>query len=314
MTHTGDRVGVHGRSKALTAQRQRRGACLVTVQQAFDAARALGIERLDAQLLIARHAGRDRAWVLAHPQAALDDAASLHTELARRAAGEPLAYLVGHKEFHGLELVVDERVLIPRPETETLVEWALECIDAVLRAGNPAPRVLDLGTGSGAIALALKAARPAVQVTAIDANAAALAVARANAQRHGLDVAFAQGDWWQALALEPPDDVARFDVAVANPPYVAEGDPHLAALRHEPRDALVAGADGLAALRAIVRDAAPWLRPRGWLLLEHGHDQGDAVAALLSAAGLKNIGHRRDLAGMVRCTGAAKDAAAIATT
>jgi release factor glutamine methyltransferase len=286
----------------------------VSVQQALDAARALGLERLDAQLLIARHAGRDRAWVLAHPQAVLDNFTALRATLARRGAGEPLAYLVGHKEFHGLDLAVDKRVLVPRPETETLVEWALECIDAALRAGNPAPRVLDLGTGSGAIALALKAARPAAQVTATDASAAALAVARANAQRHGLDVDFAQGDWWQALTAERHLVRPHFDVVVSNPPYVADGDPHLAALHHEPRHALVAGADGLSALRKILRDALAWLRPGGCLLLEHSHDQGDAVAALLSAAGLNDIGHRRDLACIVRCTGATKDPAAIATT
>jgi release factor glutamine methyltransferase len=286
-----------------------------TVQQALDAARRLGVPRVDAQLLVARHAGRERAWVLAHPDASLGDFDGLRATLQRRAAGEPVAYLLGRKEFHGLDLCVDGRVLIPRPETETLVEWALQRIDVAVRSGHAAPRVLDLGTGSGAVALALKAARPAAQVVATDASAGALAVAQANAQRLGLQLDFARGPWWQALATTTPvDDAARFDVIVSNPPYVAEGDAHLDALRHEPREALVAGADGLAALRAIVRDASAWLRPRGWLLLEHGYDQSEAVAALLVAAGFAQVSHRRDLGGIVRCCGATKDPAEIATT
>lgn len=286
-----------------------------TVQQALDAAQRLGVARLDAQLLVARHAGRGRAWVLAHPNATLGDIDGLRATLQRRADGEPVAYLLGHKEFHGLDLCVDGRVLVPRPETETLVEWALQRIDFAVRSGHAAPRVLDLGTGSGAVALALKAARPAAQVVATDASAGALAVAQANAQRLGLQVVFALGPWWQALATTPPvDDDARFDVVASNPPYVAEGDAHLDALRHEPHEALVAGADGLAALRAIVRDAPAWLRPRGWLLLEHGYDQSEAVAAMLVAAGFAHVSHRRDLGGIARCCGATKDPAEISTT
>lgn len=267
-----------------------------TLADALAQAQALGLPRIDAQLLLlhtlARRAG-GRAWLLAHDTDALQpDAQARFLALCqRRAAGEPVAYLTGHKPFHGLDLQIDARVLDPRPDTETLVDWALE-----LLAGHSAPRVLDLGTGSGAIALAIARARPDAQVDAVDASTDALAVARANAERLGLPVHFAASDWLAAVAGE-------YDAIVSNPPYIAEGDPHLAALRHEPRAALVAGADGLRDLRAIAAQAPRHLAPGGWLLLEHGWDQAEPVQGLLRAAGLAEVQVRNDLAGIGRCSG-----------
>jgi release factor glutamine methyltransferase len=267
-----------------------------TAAQMLAAAAAMGIERLDAQLLLLHVLGRpsgDRAWLLAHDTDKLDDHIwpAFGRLCARRVAGEPVAYLVGEKEFHGLGLQVDARVLVPRPDTETLVEWALQCLQ-----GRTAPTVLDLGTGSGAIALAIGHARPDARVAAVDRSAAALAVARANAQRLGLAVRFAEADW-----LEGAD--ADLDLVVSNPPYVAAGDPHLAALRHEPLGALVSGADGLDDIRRIVEDAPAHLRQGGWLLLEHGYDQAAAVRALLARRGFAEVQSRDDLAGIARCSG-----------
>lgn len=261
-------------------------------------AQARGLDRLDAQLLMLLALGRprhDRAWLLAHDQdvVAADAADRFGQATARRLAGEPVAYLSGRKEFFGLDLAVDARVLVPRPDTEILVEWALACI-----ATRAAPRVLDLGTGSGAIALAIRQARPDAQVLAADASAAALEVARGNGARLGLAVDWLQSDWLDAV---PPGE---FDLVVSNPPYVASGDAHLAALRHEPLSALASGADGLDAIRRIVRDAPARLAPGAWLLLEHGHDQAAAVASLLAGAGLEAGASRPDLAGIPRCTGA----------
>ena len=267
-----------------------------TAAQMLAAAAALGVERLDAQLLLLHVLGRpssDRAWLLAHDTDILADTVwpAFARLCARRVAGEPVAYLVGEKEFHGLGLQVDARVLVPRPDTETLVEWALQCLQ-----GRTAPTVLDLGTGSGAIALAIGHARPDARVAAVDRSAAALAVARANAQRLGLAVRFAEADW-----LEGAD--ADLDLVVSNPPYVAAGDPHLAALRHEPLGALVSGADGLDDIRRIVEDAPAHLRQGGWLLLEHGYDQAAAVRALLARRGFAEVQSRDDLAGIARCSG-----------
>lgn len=270
-----------------------------TVADALAQARLRGVDRLDAQLLLTRALARPRAWLLAHDDALLDaaQAARFEAELARRAAGEPLAYIVGEKEFHGLVLAVDAGVLVPRPDTETLVGWALELLRGEL-AGVAAPRVLDLGTGSGAIALAVKQACPRAVVGAVDASAAALAVARGNGRRLGLDVDWLAGDWWQPLAGR------RFDLVLGNPPYIAEGDPHLAALRHEPEMALSSGADGLDAIRRIVAEAPAHLAPGAWLLLEHGHDQAGEVRRLMDAAGLAGAVSRPDLAGVMRCSGA----------
>jgi release factor glutamine methyltransferase len=267
-----------------------------TAAQMLAAAATLGVERLDAQLLLLHVLGRpssDRAWLLAHDTDILADTVwpAFARLCARRVAGEPVAYLVGEKEFHGLGLQVDARVLVPRPDTETLVEWALQCLQ-----GRTAPTVLDLGTGSGAIALAIQHARPDARVAAVDRSAAALAVARANAQRLGLAVRFAEADW-----LEGAD--ADLDLVVSNPPYVAAGDPHLAALRHEPLGALASGADGLDDIRRIVEDAPAHLREGGWLLLEHGYDQAAAVRALLARRGFSEVQSRDDLAGIARCSG-----------
>ena len=265
-----------------------------TLASALRHATGLGLARLDAQMLLLHALGRtphDRAWLLAHDSDALDAAAHTRFDAAlqRRLRGEPLAYITGHQEFYGLDLQVDARVLCPRADTETLVDWALELLPS-------AARVLDLGTGSGAIALAIKHQRPDVQMHARDFSADALAVAQANAQRLGLDVEFSQGSW-----LEGVTDL--FDAIVSNPPYIAAADPHLAALAHEPLQALASGADGLDDLRAIIRQAPACLAPDGWLLLEHGYDQALAVCDLLRDAGFADVQSRPDLAGITRCSG-----------
>ncbi|MEJ6024115.1 peptide chain release factor N(5)-glutamine methyltransferase [Ramlibacter sp. PS4R-6] len=269
----------------------------MNVAQALAQAASLGLDRLDAQLLLLHALGRsgtDRGWLLAHDT---DGIAGAHEHAfaaacQRRAGGEPLAYIVGRKEFHGLDLQVDARVLVPRPDTETLVDWAIE----LLRA-HEAPRVVDLGTGSGAIALALKKEIPGARVEACDTSADALAAAQANAHRLGLAVEFRLASWLDGA-------VGFYDLIASNPPYVAVGDAHLAALQHEPQPALVSGADGLDAIRAIVAQAPSHLGAGGWLLLEHGWDQAPAVRALLHAAGFGYVASRRDLAGIERCTGA----------
>lgn len=268
---------------------------MTTMAQALQTS---GLERIDAQMLLLHVLGRpthDRAWLLAHDTDELDiDRADAFRRLClRRRAGEPVAYLTGHKAFHGLLLTVDARVLDPRPDTETLVDWAIDCLQAL-----EWPCVADLGTGSGAIALAIASRRPDATVHAVDASAPALAVAALNAQRLGLSVSFHQGNWLEAL----PDDL-DFDVIVSNPPYIPEGDPHLPALAHEPRQALVSGADGLDDIRTIVAHARTRLRPSGWLLLEHGHDQQSAVCQLLEQAGFTQVDSRTDLGGMARCSG-----------
>ena len=267
-----------------------------TLAQALAHARTLGLARIDAQLLLLHvlgRAGADRAWLLAHDTDAVEPAA--HTQFIalcqRRAAGEPVAYLTGRKEFYGLALQVDARVLDPRPDTETLVDWALHVI-----AQLPSPRIADLGTGSGAIALALQSQRPTAQVLAVDASEGALAVAQANAQRLGLPVRFQHGNW--LAGVQGP-----FDAIVSNPPYIAAHDPHLAALTHEPLQALASGADGLDDLRTLIAQAPARLAPGGWLLLEHGHDQASAVRALLQAQGFIKVQSRDDLAGIARCSG-----------
>jgi release factor glutamine methyltransferase len=269
----------------------------LTVGAALQGARALGLDRLDAQLLLARVLQRPRTWLLAHDEAPLSPAqqAAFEATCRRRADGEPLAYLVGEREFHGLSLKITPAVLVPRPDTETLVDWALELLRGPL--GSDPPEVADLGTGSGAIALALKHHHPAARVCAVDCSAEAVALARANAVQHGLEVEFHVGPWWQPLQGR------RFHLVVSNPPYVAADDPHLAALRHEPLQALTPGGDGLAAIEAIVGDAARHLHRGGWLLLEHGHDQAEAVRKGLGAAGLEALQTRHDLAGRPRCTG-----------
>jgi release factor glutamine methyltransferase len=266
----------------------------MNLAQALAAAAALGLTRLDAQLLLLHALGRDagdRAWLVAHDTDSLaePDIASFLDGCERRAAAEPLAYIVGRKEFFGMDLKVDARVLVPRPDTETLVDWALEIL-------NGHPRVLDLGTGSGAIALAIKKHRPGAFVEAVDVSAEALEVAIDNARMLSLEVEFRQASW---LAGARSD----YDLILSNPPYIATGDTHLAALRHEPAHALEAGPDGLRDIRVIVAQAPGRLRDGGWLLLEHGWDQAAPVRALLEAAGFGCVQSRRDLAGIERCSG-----------
>lgn len=269
----------------------------MTVTEALARAAALGLARLDAQLLLLHVLGRDssdRGWLLAHDRDTVDqeNEAAFLALCERRAGGEPVAYLVGEKEFYGMRLKVDPRVLVPRPETELLVDWALE-----LLGGQPAPAVVDLGTGSGAIALAVKKHWPQAQVEAVDRSEAALAVAAVNARALGLEVQLACSSW---LTGKPG---RQYSLIVTNPPYVAEQDEHLAALLHEPRSALVAGLDGLDDIRAIVAQAPGCLQPGGWLLLEHGWDQATAVRGLLQEAGFTDVASRRDLAGIERATG-----------
>ena len=267
-----------------------------SVDECLRQAHIQGLARVDAQMLLLHALARplhDRAWLLAHDTEVLTEAQQhrWNQALQRRLQGEPVAYITGHRDFFGLTLKVDARVLDPRPDTEILVEWALE----LLPAGQPA-RVLDLGTGSGAVALALQHQRPAAQVTAVDASADALAVASANAQRLNLPVQCVLSHWMEAVP-------GPFELIVSNPPYVAEGDPHLSALTHEPLQALTSGADGLQDIRQIIAQAPIRLVPGAWLLLEHGWDQATAVQALLNQAGFTQVQSRRDLAGIERCTG-----------
>lgn len=252
--------------------------------------------RREAEILLACALGRGRAWLRAHPDCrpTPEETDRFATMWRRRTAGEPVAYIVGRREFWSLDLEVGPAVLIPRPETELLVELAL----AALPADRPC-RVADLGTGSGAVALAIAAGRPRAVVVAVDIAAAAVALARANAERLSLaNLSFVVSDWFSALGGE------RFDLVVSNPPYVAAGDPHLGRgdLRFEPRRALVAGEDGLDALRAIAAAAPDHLQPGGHLLVEHGCDQGAAVRDLMAGRGLTGVGTGRDLAGLERVT------------
>ena len=263
-------------------------------------AQSAGLPRLEAQMLLLHSAGRptqDRAWLLAHTDeyASPAIAENFAQFCQRRLQGEPVAYLTGHKAFYGLDLQINPAVLDPRDDTETLVDWALDLLppDGV----HSVAQVLDLGTGSGAIALAIAAQRPAAQVCAVDASAAALAVAQRNAQQLRLPVVFFLGSWFAPLAQQ------QFDLIVSNPPYIAAADPHLQALRHEPLAALASGADGLDDIRHIIAQAPTHLRAGGHLLLEHGFDQGQAVAQMLAQAGFVQIEQRQDLSGHIRCTG-----------
>lgn len=276
------------------------------ITQTLAAAKTRGLEHLDAQLLLLHALGTApvqasacRTWLIAHG----DEPVSAQTLsrfaqlVQRRSSGEPLAYIIGHKEFFGLGLQVDPRVLIPRPDTETLVLWTLEVL-GVLKAMqfDPPIAVLDLGTGTGAIALALKHTMQDLQVDAVDASADALQVARANAVALGLQVQFSQGSWLEQVERQ-------YHCIVSNPPYVAARDPHLAALAYEPMQALVSGPDGLDDIRHIVSTAQIHLCPGAWLLIEHGYSQARAVRALFVAAGYRDVESRRDLGRHERCTG-----------
>lgn len=268
----------------------------LNLQQTLLQAHHRGMERIDAQMLLLHVLGQPdagRAWLLTHDSDVLTPAQQTLFEAlcAQRLDGVPVAYLTGCKEFFGLPLQVDARVLDPRPDTETLVEWALDVLEKTV-----SPRILDLGTGSGAIALALQSQRPDAIVTAVDFSQDALEVARANAQRLQLPVQLVQSSWLEQIE-------GMFDVIVSNPPYIREDDEHMLALRHEPRQALTSGEDGLDDIRAIIAQAPAHLKAGGWLLMEHGWDQSTPVQDLLRAAGFTQAHSRQDLAGINRCTG-----------
>jgi len=268
------------------------------LRQAETQGKSHGLTRLDAQRLLLHALASDpneRAWLLAHDTDPVPVSAGERFQalLARHANNEPMGYLIGEQAFFGLTLQVDERVLVPRPDTETLVQWALDLLDVLPQP----PTLLDLGTGSGAIALAMKSQRPAAAVHASDASESALTVARSNAERLALGITFHTGDWFDAVPR------MRFHLIASNPPYIAELDSHLPALRHEPISALTAGPDGLADIRRLVDGSPHHLQPGGWLLLEHSFDQANPVRALLQARGFEAVASRNDLAGFARCSG-----------
>jgi release factor glutamine methyltransferase len=271
--------------------------CMTNRRPSLDAVLRDASERIDsadARALLTHVLQRTQAWLFAHGDEAIDDNAlpRFQTLLTRRLQGEPVAYLTGRRGFWTFDLMVSPQTLIPRPETERLIELALERIGT-----QPNLRIADLGTGSGAIALAIAHERPQAQVVAVDVSEGALAVARANMLALCLgNVEFRCGDWLQPLADE------RFDLIVSNPPYIADGDPHLQNLRYEPEPALSSGRDGLDAIRTIARDATSHLHDGGWLLLEHGWNQADAVRALLEAAGFDSVQTHRDLEDRDRVT------------
>lgn len=267
---------------------------MTTVAAALTAARAK-LPASEARLLLGHVLQHPAAWLLAHDDVALDEDSLLAfaSLVARRAGGEPVAYLVGYREFFGRRFAVNPATLIPRPDTELLVEL----VKANVGAGVTAT-ILDLGTGSGCIAISLALELPAARLTGVDCSAAALEVARANAQALAATVRLQQSDWFAVLETE------RFDVIVGNPPYVASADPHLGQgdLRHEPPTALASGDDGLDAIRHIVAAAPRHLNTGGRLLLEHGHDQGPSVRELMIAAGFEDLSQHRDLGGNLRVT------------
>jgi len=266
------------------------GAAIAVVQA------GLPLDPLENRILLCAATGLTRVQLITQGDRTLtaDEAARLDDLVARRLRGEPIAYIVGKREFFGLDFQVGPAVLIPRPDTELIVELALE------RLPGNAPRLLDMGTGSGAIAVAVAHTRPDADVTALDVSPDALAVARANAAANGARVRFLESSWFDALAA-----TERFDVIASNPPYIAAGDAHLAQgdLRFEPVGALTDHADGLSALCIIIEGSPRHLVPGGWLLLEHGYDQAAAVRALLADAGFTDVQSWRDLAGIERVSG-----------
>ena len=260
---------------------------------------ALPLDPLENRILLCHATGLSRVQLITQSDRplTLEEAQRLDALVARRLQGEPIAYIVGRREFFGLEFQVGPAVLIPRPDTELIVELALERLPQ--REGTP-PRLLDMGTGSGAIAVAVAVTRPDTAVTALDVSPDALAIAQANAAANGADVRFLLSSWFDAL-----DAGATFDVIASNPPYIAAGDAHLAQgdLRFEPPGALTDHADGLSALRLIVAGSGRHLAPGGWLLLEHGYDQAAAVRALLLAAGFADVQSWKDLGHIERVSG-----------
>lgn len=281
----------------LTLAEEQRSRVDVALGQAADLLRpASESPRLDAEVLLSKILKQPKSWLYAHPEDLLDFAAArqFFGAVERRREGVPLAYITGEKEFWSLTLAVDRNVLVPRPETELLVELAL--CDIPLDAAD----VLDLGTGSGAIALAIASERPNCRIVATDASRQALRIARQNAHHFGFcNVRFLEGDWTEAVAHCGVD---AFDVIVSNPPYIASEEPALLSLQHEPERALASGPDGLDAIRILARDCRPLLKPGGLLVLEHGAGQSDEVAALLAAEGWTDIKCFSDLAGRPRAT------------
>jgi len=262
-----------------------------------EALRAFGNDYRDAELLLLHCLGRDeRSWLIAHDHDELPaDVIEVFSSMsAERLKGVPLAYLLGHREFWSLKLKVTRDVLIPRPETELLVAWALE-----LASRYDLESLLDLGTGSGAIALAVQHDLPRLSVTASDVSGSALRVARANAEGLGLPVEFVQSRWFDAL------EQRRWALIVSNPPYVAVDDAHLqdGDLRFEPNTALTDGSDGLSSIREIASNAPDHLETGGWLLIEHGYDQAADVRSILELNGFSKVSLRHDLAGRPRATG-----------
>jgi release factor glutamine methyltransferase len=252
------------------------------------------LDPVDQRILVCHALGIARTTMITQSERALsvDEAQRIAQLLQRRANGEPVAYIVGSREFYGLPFATTPAVLIPRPDTELLVELALQRLP-------PRGRVLDLGTGSGAIAVAIAHSRPDADVTALDVSEAALQIAVRNAQRNGAQVRFLHSDWFAAVAGD------KFDLIVSNPPYIADGDRHLAEgdLRFEPSGALTDFADGLSALRMLVLGAPAHAEPGAWLLMEHGYDQSEAVRRLLSSAGYTEVASWQDLAGIERVSG-----------
>ena len=282
-----------------------------TIDQALQGVKQTALSALEGQLLMLHALGRSseqRAWLIAHGDEHLSEKehADFERHVKSRLNHMPLSYLTGYKEFYGLRLSVDPRVLDPRADTETLVDWALECLE------TPGPgssslgaHVLDMGTGSGAIALALKANRPACSIWALDKSQEALELATKNAHDLALDLNFLHGHWFDAFKhVQDKDALGPFDLIVSNPPYIAPNDPHLARLHHEPSEALVAQNEGLSDLIEICTQSVSHLKDGAWLLLEHGHDQGADVREILTSLGFSNTQTRHDLAGIERCTGA----------
>ncbi|MBI4937518.1 MAG: peptide chain release factor N(5)-glutamine methyltransferase [Nitrosomonadales bacterium] len=281
------------------------------VQAQTALAGALGLAPIEASIearaLLGRALGNvSRAWLIAHEPdpVASEQQATFEQLLIRRLAGEPIAYILGEREFFGLTFLVTPATLIPRPDTELLVELALQRIPqpspSYARRGESLFRVLDLGTGCGAIALSIALERPDAEITAVDVSPKALAVAQENVRRLGTGkVCLLRSDWFSELANE------RFDLAISNPPYIADSDAHLEQgdLRFEPRAALASGADGLDDIRRIVAQAKTHLKPGGWLLFEHGYDQAAAVRDILREAGFGAVFSARDLAGIERVSG-----------
>jgi release factor glutamine methyltransferase len=272
-----------------------------TVGAALAAARAQ-LPLAEARLLLGHLLQRPLAWLIAHDDAPLDasQVSAFAALVRRRAEGEPIAYLTGSREFFGHDFAVGPGVLIPRPETELLVEQALRFVQGTTKVGAGGPaRILDLGTGSGCIAISIALATPEAAVTAVDQSPAALSIARNNAIRLDASVSFLASDWFGALADQ------SFDLIVSNPPYIADGDTHLGEgdLRFEPSTALASGADGLDAIRRIIAGAPGYLNPGGELWLEHGYDQATGVRSLLQAGGFEDVASQRDLAGIERISG-----------